>query len=119
MPIRGIIKSVDAKKGTITLPGAKGKHNRVFALTKEVKLTLDGEKSDIKDIKAKMWVGGRNSECKNRNGKRNQLKRRKVKVLASLIQQALGPAIFMLSGDIGHALRAIFFRQRECRPQWY
>ena len=58
-PFRGMIKSVDAKKGTITLPGAKGKPDRVFALSKEVKLTLDGEKSDIKDIKAKMWVGGR------------------------------------------------------------
>ena len=58
-PFRGMIKAVDAKKGTLTLPGAKGKPDRVFALAKEAKLTLNGEKADIKDIKAKMWVGGR------------------------------------------------------------
>ena len=58
-PFRGMTKTVDTEKGTLTLPGAKGKPDRVFVLTKEVKLTLDGEKADIKDITAKMWVGGR------------------------------------------------------------
>ena len=58
-PFRGMIKTVDTEKGTLTLPGAKGKPDRVFVLAKEAKLTLDGEKADIKDIKAKMWVGGR------------------------------------------------------------
>ena len=58
-PFRGVIKAVDARKRTLTLPGAKGKPDRIFALAKKVKLTLDGKKADIKDIKAKMWVGGR------------------------------------------------------------
>ena len=58
-PFRGMIKAVDAKKGTLTLPGAKGKPDRIFVLAKKVKLTLDGKKTAIKDIKAKMWVGGR------------------------------------------------------------
>jgi len=58
-PFRGMIKAVDTEKGTLTLPGAKSKPDRVFVLSKEAKLTLDGEKADIKDIKAKMWVGGR------------------------------------------------------------
>ena len=58
-PFRGMIKAVDTEKGSLTLPGAKGKPDRVFVLAKEAKLTLDGEKADIKDIKAKMWVGGR------------------------------------------------------------
>ena len=58
-PFRGPIKAVDAEKGTITLPGAKGKPDRVFALAKEVKLTLDGKAAKLADIKAKMWVGGR------------------------------------------------------------
>ena len=58
-PFRGVIKAVDAKKGTLTLPGAKGKPDRIFVLAKKVKLTLDGKKTAFKDIKAKMWVGGR------------------------------------------------------------
>ena len=44
-PFRGPIKAVDTEKGTITLPGAKGKPDRVFALAKEVKLTLDGKEA--------------------------------------------------------------------------
>ena len=59
-------KAVDAEKGTITLPGARGKGkdgkakpDRVFALAKKVKLTLDGKEAELADIKAKMWVGGR------------------------------------------------------------
>tara|TARA_B100000287_G_C20583630_1_gene761402 strand:+ start:763 stop:951 length:189 start_codon:yes stop_codon:yes gene_type:complete len=39
-----MIKSVDSKKGTISLPGAEGKPDRVFTLSKEAKLTLDGKK---------------------------------------------------------------------------
>ena len=65
-PFRGMIKAVDAEKGTITLPGGRGKGkdgkakpDRVFALAKKVKLTLDGKEAKIEDIKAKMWVGGR------------------------------------------------------------
>jgi len=58
-PFRGMIKSVDSKKGTISLPGAKGKPDRVFTLSKEAKLTLDGKKTNIKNIKANMWVGDR------------------------------------------------------------
>ena len=65
-PFRGMIKAVDAEKGTITLPGARGKGkdgkakpDRVFALAKKVKLTLDGKEAELADIKAKMWVGGR------------------------------------------------------------
>ena len=57
-PFRGPIKAVDAKKGTITLPGAKGKPDRVFALAKEVKLTLDGKEAKLADIKVGMYVGG-------------------------------------------------------------
>jgi hypothetical protein len=58
-PFRGMIKSVDSKKGTISLPEPKGKPDRVFTLSKEAKLTLDGKKTNIKNIKANMWVGGR------------------------------------------------------------
>ena len=43
-PFRGKIKSVDAEKSVLTLPGAKGKPDRVFTLVKEAKLTLDGER---------------------------------------------------------------------------
>ena len=41
------------------MPGAKGKPERVFTLVKEAKLTLDGEKAKLGDIKAGMYVGGR------------------------------------------------------------
>ena len=58
-PFRGKIKSVDAEKSVLTLPGAKGKPDRVFTLVKEAKLTLDGEKAKLGDIKAGMYVGGR------------------------------------------------------------
>ena len=57
-PFRGPIKAVDAKKGTITLPGATGKPDRVIALAKEVKLTLDGKEAKLADIKVGMYVGG-------------------------------------------------------------
>ena len=43
----------------ISLPGAESKPDRVFTLSKEAKLTLDGRKTSIKNIKANMWVGGR------------------------------------------------------------
>ena len=58
-PFRGLIKSVDAEKGTISLKGAKGKPDRVFAVGKEAKLTLDGKATKLADIKAGMFVGGR------------------------------------------------------------
>lgn len=58
-PFRGLIKSVDAKKGTISLNGAKGKSDRVFAVGKQAKLTLDGKATKLADIKAGMFVGGR------------------------------------------------------------
>ena len=57
-PFRGKIKSVDAEKSVLTLPGAKGKPDRVF-MVKDAKLTLDGEKAKLGDIKAGMYVGGR------------------------------------------------------------
>ena len=59
LPFRGKIKAVDTEKNTISLNAAKGKPDRVFALAKEVKLTLDGKAAKLADIKAKMWVGGR------------------------------------------------------------
>tara|TARA_Y100000814_G_C12174467_1_gene349133 strand:- start:7 stop:411 length:405 start_codon:yes stop_codon:yes gene_type:complete len=58
-PFRGKIKSVDAEKSVLTLPGAKGKPDRVFTLVEEAKLTLNGEKAKLGDIKAGMYVGGR------------------------------------------------------------
>ena len=58
-PFRGKIKSVDSEKSVLTLPGAKGKPDRVFTVVKEAKLTLDGEKTKLGDIKAGMYVGGR------------------------------------------------------------
>ncbi len=58
-PFRGLIKSVDAEKGTFSLNGAKGKSDRVFAVGKEAKLTLDGKATKLADIKAGMFVGGR------------------------------------------------------------
>ena len=58
-PFRGIIKSVDAKKNTISLAAAKGKPDRVFVLVKDAKLKLDGETTELSEIKAGMFVGGR------------------------------------------------------------
>jgi len=58
-PFRGKIKTLDAEKGTLTLPGAKGKSDRVFSIVKDAKLTLDGKKARLGDIKAGMYVGGR------------------------------------------------------------
>ena len=58
-PFRGKIKSVDAEKSVLTLPGAKGNPDRVFILVEDAKLTLDGEKARLGDIKAGMYVGGR------------------------------------------------------------
>ena len=52
-PFRGMIKSIDSKKGTISLPGAEGQPDRVFTLSNEVKLTLDGKKTNIKNISKK------------------------------------------------------------------
>jgi hypothetical protein len=58
-PFRGKVKSVDTEESVLTLPGAKGKPDRVFTLVKEAKLTLDGEKAKLGDIKTGMYVGGR------------------------------------------------------------
>ena len=58
-PFRGTIKSVDAEENTISLPGAKGKADRVFVLVKDAKLRLDGKAAELADIKAGMYVGGR------------------------------------------------------------
>ena len=58
-PFRGKIKSVDVEKSILTLPGAKGKPDRVFTLVEEAQLTLDGEKAKLDDIKVGMYVGGR------------------------------------------------------------
>lgn len=58
-PFRCKIKALDAEKGTITLPGAKGKPDQTFSLVKNGKLTLDGEKATFKDIRVGMYVGGR------------------------------------------------------------
>ena len=58
-PFRGIIKSVDAKKNTISLAAAKGKPDRVFMLVKDAKVKLDGETTELSEIKAGMFVGGR------------------------------------------------------------
>lgn len=48
-----------AKKSVLTLPGAKGNPDRVFILVEDAKLTLDGEKARLGDIKAGIYVGGR------------------------------------------------------------
>ena len=71
-PFRGMIKAVDAEKGTITLPGARGKGkdgkakpDRVFALAKKVKLTLDG--------KVKLDIPGSVIPAKLKNGNRLRL----------------------------------------------
>jgi len=58
LPFRGKIKAVDTEKNTISLNAAKGKPDRVFALAKEVKLTLDGKEAKLADIKVGMYVGG-------------------------------------------------------------
>ena len=58
LPFRGKIKAVDVEKNTISLNAAKGKPDRVFALAKEVKLTLDGKEAKLADIKVGMYVGG-------------------------------------------------------------
>ena len=59
-PFRGLIKSVDVAKKTITLPGAKGKPDRVFAVTATTKLRgLDKKSVKLEDIKAAQYVGGR------------------------------------------------------------
>ena len=58
-PFRGIIKSVNTKKNTISLAAAKGKPDRVFMLAEDAKLKLDGETTKLSEIKAGMFVGGR------------------------------------------------------------
>ena len=58
LPFRGKIRAVDTEKNTISLNAAKGKPDRVFALAKEVKLTLDGKEAKLADIKVGMYVGG-------------------------------------------------------------
>ena len=58
LPFRGKIKAVDTEKNTISLNAAKGKPDRVFALAKEVKLTLDGKEAKLADIQVGMYVGG-------------------------------------------------------------
>lgn len=58
-PFRGIIKAVDAEENTISLSGTKGKPDRVFVLAKNAKLRLDGKATELDDIKAGMFVGGR------------------------------------------------------------
>lgn len=58
-PFRGIIKSVNTRKNTINLAGAKGKPDRVFVLAKDAKLKLDGDATELSEIKAGMFVGGR------------------------------------------------------------
>ena len=58
-PFRGIIISVNAKKNTISLAAAKGKTDRVFMLAENAKLKLDGETTELSEIKAGMFVGGR------------------------------------------------------------
>ena len=50
---------MDSEKSALTLSGAKGKPDRVFILVDNAKLTLDGEKAKLGDIKAGMYVGGR------------------------------------------------------------
>jgi len=59
-PFRGLIKSVDVGKKTITLPGGKGKPDRVFFVTDTTKLRgLDKKATKLKDIKSGQFVGGR------------------------------------------------------------
>ena len=58
-PFRGIIKSVNTKKNTISLAAAKGKPDRVFMLAEDAKLKLDGETTELSEIKSGMFVGGR------------------------------------------------------------
>ena len=69
-PFRGIIKSVDVAKKTITLPGAKGKPDRVFLVTTTTKLRgLDKKPIALKDIKPGQYVGGRAQKPKTKDGK--------------------------------------------------
>ncbi|MBC8324210.1 MAG: hypothetical protein H8E27_01080 [Verrucomicrobia subdivision 3 bacterium] len=58
LPFRGQIKAVDVEENTISLNAAKGKPDRVFGLAKDAKLTLDGKKAKLAEIKAGMYVGG-------------------------------------------------------------
>ncbi len=59
-PFRGLIKSVDVDKKTITLPGAKGKPDRVIFVTDTTKLRgLDKKATKLEDIKSGQFVGGR------------------------------------------------------------
>tara|TARA_B100001123_G_C14319056_1_gene634446 strand:+ start:58 stop:474 length:417 start_codon:yes stop_codon:yes gene_type:complete len=58
-PFRGKIKAVDAEKKTVTLPGAKGKPDRVFRITEATKLRLDGKSAKFADVKSGLFAGGR------------------------------------------------------------
>ena len=67
-PFRGVIKSVDVAKKTVTLPGAKGKPDRVFAVTTTTKLRgLDKKPVKLADIKPGQFVGGRAKKTEKGN----------------------------------------------------
>ncbi len=58
-PFNGVVKAVDVAKKTITLPGAKGKPDRVFLVTDTTKLQNDGKAIKLEDIQPGQQVGGR------------------------------------------------------------
>jgi len=65
-PFRGLIKSVDVAKKTITLPGGKGKSDRVFQVTTTTKLNGPDKKPvKLEDIKPGQFVGGRAKKLDN------------------------------------------------------
>ncbi len=58
-PFVGVVKAVDVAKKTITLPGAKGKPDRVFHVIDTTKLQNDGKAIKLEDIQPGQQVGGR------------------------------------------------------------
>ncbi len=67
-PFRGLIKSVDIANKTITLTGAKGKPDRVFAVTTTTKLRgLDKKTVKLENIKPGQHVGGRAKKLEKGN----------------------------------------------------
>ena len=65
-PFRGMIKSVDVAAKTITLPGAKGKPDRVFHVSTETKLNgLNKKPVKLADVKPGQYIGGRAKKLEN------------------------------------------------------
>lgn len=58
LPFNGKVKSIDAVGMTLSLPGGKGKSDRVFIINAETKITLEKKPAKLDDIKVGHYVGG-------------------------------------------------------------